>query len=66
MRCQGLSRNITASVPAPMANAVQLVAPFSTASPICHRSSSGPSLSIEIPNSLGSWLISTVNAMPFM
>ena len=26
----------------------------------------GPSLSIEKPNSLGSWLISTVSAMPFM
>jgi hypothetical protein len=66
MRCQGLSRNITVSVAAPMAKAVQLAAPSSSASPICHRSSSGPSLSIEIPNSFGNWLISTVNAMPFM
>ena len=29
-------------------------------------SRSGPSLSIEKPNSFGSWLISTVSAMPFM
>ena len=33
MRCQGLSRNISASVAAPMANAVQLAAPPSSASP---------------------------------
>ena len=27
---------------------------------------SGPALLIEMPNSFGSWLISTVSAMPFM
>ena len=33
---------------------------------MAHRFRNGPSLSIEKPNSLGSWLISTVSAMPFM
>ena len=61
-----LSSRITASVPAPMASAVQFVLPSRIASPIAHRLRSGPSLSIEKPNSLGSWLISTVSAMPFM
>ena len=61
-----LSSRITASVPAPTMNAVQLVFPSSTAVAMAHRSLSGPSLSIEKPNSLGSWLISTVSAMPFM
>ena len=66
MRCQGLSSRITASVPAPMANAVQLTAPSSTDRPICQRSRSGPTLSIETPRSFGSWLTITTNAMPFM
>ena len=66
MRGQGLSSRITASVPAPMANAVQLAAPPRTDWPICHRSRSGPALSIETPNSFGNWLTITMNAMPFM
>ena len=61
-----LSRKITASVPPPTASAAQFVAPPRIRSPIRHRLSRGPSLSIEKPNSLGSWLIRTVSAMPFM
>ena len=47
-------------------NAVQLARPSSTAVAMAHTLCSGPSLSIENPNSLGNWLISTVSAMPFM
>ena len=61
-----LSSRITASVPPPTANAAQFVAPPRIPSPIRHRLRRGPSLSIEKPNSFGSWLISTVSAMPFM
>ena len=61
-----LSSRITASVPAPTANAVQFVFPPRIASAIAQRFLSGPSLSIEKPKSLGSWLISTVSAIPFM
>ena len=57
---------MTARVPAPTMNAVQLVLPSITAVAMAHKSLSGPSLSIEKPNSLGSWLINTVSAMPFM
>ena len=66
IRFQGLSSRIAASVPAPTANAVQLAWPPRIDWAICTRSRSGPTLSIEKPNSLGSWLISTVSAMPFM
>ena len=49
------------------ANAVQFALPASTA---CgdrpHVRAAARSASIEKPNSLGSWLISTVSAMPFM
>jgi hypothetical protein len=61
-----LRSKITARLPAPIASATQFVLPSTTASAIAHRLRSGPSLSIEKPKSLGSWLIRTVNAMPFM
>jgi hypothetical protein len=60
------SSRITANVPAPIANAVQFVFPPRIASAISQRSRKGPCPSIEKPNSLGNWLISTVSAMPFM
>ena len=61
-----LSSRITANVPAPMANAIQLILPPRTAVAISHTLRSGPSLSIEKPRSFGTWLISTVSAIPFM
>ena len=61
-----LSSRIVASVATPRRNAVQFVRPVHTASPIAQRLRNGPSASTEKPNSLGSWLISTVSAMPFM
>jgi len=33
---------------------------------MAHSFLNGPSPSIEKPSSLGNWLISTVNAIPFM
>ncbi|SDH70454.1 hypothetical protein SAMN05216338_101274 [Bradyrhizobium sp. Rc2d] len=57
---------MVASVPSPMASATQFVRPSTTALPIAHRLRKGPSLSIEKPKSFGSWLINTVNAIPFM
>ena len=66
-RWRPLSTRITASVPAPMASDASSSAPSSDAPadrPQARRP--GPSPSIEKPNSLGSWLISTVSAMPFM
>ena len=53
------SERITANVPAPTANAIQLAFPFKIACAIAHSSLNGPSPSIEKPKSLGSWLIST-------
>ena len=61
-----LSSRITASVPAPTTKAAQFVLPSMIAPAMAHRSRNGPVPSIENPKSLGSWLISTVNAMPFM
>ena len=66
MRMKRLSARITSNVAAPMANAVQLVLPSRIAWMIAQMLRSGPSLSILKPNSFGSWLISTVSAMPFM
>ena len=66
IRLKGFSRRIATSVPAPTANAIQLALPSSSASVIRTRSRSGPVPSIEKPNSFGSWLISTVSAIPFM
>ena len=54
-------------MPAPTANAVQFV--FAAQDRLGDRpqvAQRARSLSIEKPNSLGSWLISTVSAMPFM
>jgi superoxide dismutase len=48
------------------ANAVQLALSPRTASAMDQSFLNGPSPSIEKPNSLGSWLISTVSAIPFM
>jgi hypothetical protein len=61
-----LSSRITARVPAPTPNAAQLALPSSSEVAIDHRSLTGPAFSIEKPNSLGSWLINTASAMPFM
>jgi hypothetical protein len=61
-----LRSKITASEPAPTAKAVQFALPPRIASAIAHRFRSGPSFSMEKPKSLGSWLISTVSAIPFM
>jgi hypothetical protein len=66
MRLKGLSNRIAASVPAPTANAVQLALPSRMPRDICTRSRNGPAFSIEKPKSFGSWLTSTVRAMPFM
>ena len=66
MRFLSLRRKITANVPAPTANAVQFALPPRTASAMAQSFLNGPSPSIEKPNSLGSWLITTVSAIPFM
>ena len=66
MRLKRLSGRITASVPAPTTNAVQLASPPQHRAGDPPESRSGPPVSIETPNSFGSWLISTVSAMPFM
>ena len=60
------SARMAANVPAPTANAIQLAFPFKIACTIAHSSRNGPSPSIEKPKSLGSWLIRTVSAIPFM
>ena len=46
--------------------ATQFVPPLKISFPMAHKSRSGPWLSIEKPNSLGSWLTKTVKAMPFI
>ena len=62
-----LSSRITASVPAPTRAAVQFTPPLKISLPMDHRlCAAGRALSIEKPNSLGSWLTKTVKAMPFM
>jgi hypothetical protein len=66
MRGVLLRSRIAARVPAPIANEVQFVLPATMAEPIANRFLRGPSLSIENPKILGSWLIRTVSAMPFM
>ena len=66
MRLYGLSRRIAASVPAPTANDVQFTFPPRTPSAMRNRSRNGPASSMENPRSFGSWLITTVSAMPFM
>jgi hypothetical protein len=57
---------IVASVPSPIAVAVGFTRPSTIAAPMRAMSRSGPASSIEKPSSLGTWLISTVKAMPFM
>ncbi len=66
MRRKRLRTRITAKVPALIMNVVQLASPPSTSRAIRQTSRNGPALSIEMPNIFGSWLISTVSAMPFM
>jgi hypothetical protein len=61
-----LRSRIVVRVAAPTVNAIQLALPCSTAALIANRLRNGPSAMIEKPNSLGSWLINTVGAMPFM
>ena len=63
---QRFDRRITTKVPAPMEKAVQFASPLIRASAILHKSCSGPVLSIETWSSLGSWLMITVSAMPFI
>jgi hypothetical protein len=60
------SSRITANVPSPIPNAAQFVFPARIAPAIAHKLRKGPSLSIEKPKSFGSWLINTVNAIPFI
>ena len=57
---------MTINVPSPIPNATQFVLPSRIAPAIAHRLHKGPSLSIEKPKSFGSWLINTVNAIPFI
>ncbi|MNS97964.1 hypothetical protein D3C72_1323140 [compost metagenome] len=57
---------MTARVPAPTMSVVAWVLPSITDAAMAFRVASGASPSTEKPSSLGSWLISTVNAMPFM
>ena len=61
-----LSSRITANVPAPIANAVQFAFPSKMSLPMVHNSRKGPASSTEKPKNLGTWLISTVSAIPFM
>jgi hypothetical protein len=65
-RGQRLSSRIAASATPPIANAIKFVRPSATARPIWITFAIGPLLSIENPSSFGSWLMSTVSAMPFM
>ena len=57
---------MTINVPSPTPKATQFVLPSRMAPAIAHRLRNGPSPSIEKPKSFGSWLINTVNAMPFI
>jgi hypothetical protein len=66
MRLYGLSKRIAASVLAPTANDVQFDLSAEMPSAMRTRSRNGPMPSTEKPKSFGSWLISTVSAMPFM
>ena len=57
---------MTINVPSPISKATQFVLPSRIALAIAHRFRKGPSLSIEKPKNFGSWLINTVNAIPFI
>jgi len=65
-RRQRLRTMITSSVPTPSARLTQLARPPSTPSPISRSLCSRPVAPMENPKSLGSWLTSTVSAMPFI
>ena len=65
-RLARFSARMTASVPTPTARVVQFVRPPATARAMACALATRPSLSIEKPNSFGSWLMNTVSAMPFM
>ncbi|MGY3529165.1 hypothetical protein ACVISU_001933 [Bradyrhizobium sp. USDA 4452] len=60
------SSRIAANVARPIASVTQFVSPSRIAPTIAQRLRSGPSPSMENPNSFGSWLIRTVKAIPFM
>lgn len=60
------STSITASAPTPSASAAVFVRPASTPCTKARAPPTTPSPSTEKPNSGGSWLTSTVRAMPFM
>ncbi|MNH17024.1 hypothetical protein D3C79_766770 [compost metagenome] len=61
-----MSSRINARLAPPTAKLGQCPWPAIKVCANCHRSRRGPWLSMERPNSLGNWLISTVSAMPFM
>jgi hypothetical protein len=61
-----LQARITARQATPMISAVRLVSPSATPPTKARASGITPSASTEKPKSLGSWLSSTVSAMPFM
>ena len=61
-----LSSRMSARVPPPTSSVVGLVLPASRPWKNAQSLCSGSSALTEKPKSLGSWLISTVKAMPFM
>ncbi len=61
-----LRNSMRASVAAPIMSAVTFVLPASTFAMIPHAWRSGPFALTEKPRSFGTWLSSTVSAMPFM
>jgi len=65
-RGQRFNSSMRASVPVPIASATTFVLPASTLPTIPHTWRSGPFDVTEKPKSFGTWLSSTVSAMPFM
>ena len=65
-RGQRFNKSMSASVPAPIANVTTFVLPASSAPTMPHTWRAGPFAVTEKPKSFGTWLSSTVNAMPFM
>jgi hypothetical protein len=61
-----LHPRITARQATPMTSAARLVSPSATPRSKARVSGITPSASTEKPKSLGSWLSSTVSAIPFM
>jgi hypothetical protein len=61
-----LKTTIVAMTPAPIRSDARFARPSATSRTTRPRSRKGPPVSIDTPSSLGSWLISTVSAIPFM